>query len=210
MHMKKKWFLALFLVSILSILALSSGFFVQTRAEESTENCETCPMMVNAEAQDHLKVYDGEGTIHYVECIGCALKLLKTFDTLHIVTYCDWYGPEYTITIDISGSGANTIVDPPTATTLIGGGCTGNRVAYNETAAEALLANGFSHYTMAMMQQALPANTNVTSVSARALTFVGNQEETPAPQSPLIWVLLGVVAIAVVAGSIIAFKKLKK
>jgi len=208
--MRKTWFLALFLISILSILALSNVSFAQAQAEVSTQDCETCPMLVNAEAQDHLRVYDEEGKTHYVECIGCALKLLNTCDALHIETYCDWYGPDFAITIDINGSGANTIVDPPTATTLIGGGCTGNRVAYNQTAADALLANGFSQYTMTMMQQALPANTNVTSVTVRALTFAGNQDEQPEPQSPLLWILLTAVGIAVIVVSVIAFKKIKQ
>jgi hypothetical protein len=167
-------------------------------------------MMVNAEAQNHLIVYDGEGNRHYVECIGCALKLLKTCDTLHIETYCDWYGPDYKIVVEITGNGTTTIVDPSTATTLIGGGCTGNRVAYNQTAADALLANGFSQYTMTMMQQALPANTNMTTITARALTFAGNQEEQPAPQSPLLWILLAAVGIVVIVVSVIAFKKIKQ
>jgi len=208
--MKKTWLLVIFLISILSILTSSNVSFAQTQAEASTQDCETCPMLVNAEAQDHLKVYDGEGKTHYVECIGCALKLLKTCDALHIETYCDWYGPDYTITIDINGSGANTIVDPPTATTLIGGGCTGNRVVYNQTAADALLADGFSQYTMTMMQQALPANTNITSISKRALAFTANQEEPSTPQSPYLWIILGTIGIIVIAGSVIAFKKIKK
>lgn len=208
--MKRTLLVALFLISILSILTSNNVSFAQIGTEENNQNCETCPMIVNAEAQDHLKVYDGAGTIHYVECVGCALKLLKTCDTLHIETYCDWFGPNYKIVADITGNGTTTVVDPTTATTLIGGGCTGNRVAYNQTAADALLTNGFSNYTMTMMQQALPANTNMTTITARALTFAGNQEEQPAPQSPLLWILLGAIGITVIVGSIIAFKKIKQ
>jgi hypothetical protein len=92
---------------------------------------------------------------------------------------------------------------------LIGGGCTGNRVAYNQTAADALLANGFSQYTMMMMQQQLPAITNVTTLANRALTFALADTTTETPQSPLVPILLGVVAVAVVGLSIVAYKRIK-
>jgi hypothetical protein len=167
-------------------------------------------MEVGADAQEHFKVYDGNGTRHWVECIGCALKLLKTYDTLRIETYCDWYGPDYPITADISGHGSVSNINPETALLLAGGGCTGNRVAYNQTAADALLANGFSQHTMMMMQQPLPANTNVTTIAKRALTFVPTDTTTENPQSPLIPILLGVVAAAVVVVSIVAYKKIKR
>jgi hypothetical protein len=177
-------------------------------AQNESYPCETCPMTVGPDALAHLKVTDGNGTTHYVECIGCALKLLKTYDTIHIETYCDWYGPDYPITIDISQHGAVTAVDPSTALTLIGGGCTGNRVAYNQTAADALLANGFSQYTMMMMQQPLPANTNTTTIPARASAFALT-DTTETPQSPLVPILLVVVAVVVIGVSIVAYKKIK-
>jgi hypothetical protein len=206
----KKMLLVLILIATLTCsIGISNLAIAQMQSDTETYDCETCPMTVGADAQDHLKVFDGNGTRHWVECIGCALKLLKTCDTLHIETYCDWYGPNYTVTIDISEHGKVTTVTPDTALLLIGGGCTGNRVAYNQTAADSLLANGYSQYTMTMMQQTLPANTNTTSFPAKALTFTIADTAQPSSQ-PLMLALIAVVGIAVIAGSLIAFKKLKK
>jgi hypothetical protein len=171
--------------------------------------CETCPMTVGNDALNHLMVTDGNGTRHYVECIGCAFKLLKTYDTIKIVTFCDWYGPNYTITADISEHGAKAAVNPSTALILIGGGCTGNRVAYNQTAADQLIANGFSNYTMMMMHQALPSNTNTTTLVAKANTFAVGTTESPA-FSPTTPIVLAVAGIAVIVVAFVAFKKLKK
>jgi len=201
--MKRKTAMIVVMLVVLPILGS-----IGTSAAQSSQTCETCPMTVGDDALDHLKVTDGNGTRHYVECIGCALKLLKTYDTIRIETYCDWYGPDYKVTADISQHGATTTVNPQTALLLLGGGCTANRVAYNQTAADALLANGFSEHTMMMMQQALPANTNVTTITKRALTFAP-AEAVDTSQSPLIPILFGVVALVVIIGSVVAYKKLK-
>ncbi len=198
--------LSVIVATLVITLSLVGTAFAQTESYP----CETCPMTVGPDALDHLKVTDASGTRHYVECMGCALKLLKTFDTIHIETYCDWYGPEYKITADISQNGAVTTVNPESALLLVGGGCTGNRVAYNQTAADALLANGFSEYTMMMMKQPLPANTNVTTVSKRALTFAAAETTTVPPESPFVPIALGIVAVVVVIASIVAYKKLKR
>ena len=111
-YMNSKFLAALFL------LILSLNFFSLTQAQVSDQDCETCPMVVNAEAQEHFQVTDGNGDKHYVECMGCALKLLKTYETLHIETFCDWYGPDYKIVIDISEKGAITTVNPSSALVL--------------------------------------------------------------------------------------------
>ena len=192
---------------VLLAFAMTSGLVGRSLAQ--TQTCETCPMEVGADAQQHFAVYDGDGTKHWVECIGCSLKLLKTYDTIRIETYCDWYGPDYPVVAEISQQGAVTTVNPSTAVILMGGGCTANRVAYNQTAADELLANGYSAYTMMMMQQALPANTNVTTIQKRALTFAATSEEA-APQSYLLPAVIAVVGIVVIAGAIVAYKKVKR
>ena len=202
--MKSKILPAIAVVTMITLLGSIGIAFAQNESYP----CETCPMTVGPDALAHLKVTDGNGTTHYVECIGCALKLLKTYDTIHIETYCDWYGPDYPIIADISQHGAISNINPATALCLVGGGCTGNRVAYNQTAVDALLANGFSQYTMMMMQQPLPANTNITTIAKRALTFAPT-DTTENPQSPLIPILLVVIAIVVVGVSIVAYKKIK-
>jgi hypothetical protein len=196
------------ILAMFLLLCSAEITFAQMQIQESSIDCETCTMNVGADAQSHLKVYDGNGTRHYVECIGCALKLLKTQDTLHIETYCDWYGPNYTVTADISGNGSQTTVSPSTALLLVGGGCTGNRVAYNQTAADELLSNGFSQYTMMMMQQALPANTNTTTITQRALSYVQNQE-IQLSNSAVVIILIAIIGAILIIGSVIAFRKLK-
>ncbi len=206
--MKTKVLALIVFASTIMVLYSAEASFAQMQGNSQT--CETCPMEVGAEAQAHLKVTDGNGTRHYVECIGCALKLLNAYDTIHIETYCDWYGPEYKITADISQQGAVTDVDPESALLLVGGGCTGNRVAYNQTAADALLANGYSQYTMMMMQQPLPANTNTTTIAKRALTFTAATVTSEPSQSPLVIIGLGAVAAVIVVGSVVAYKKLRR
>jgi hypothetical protein len=206
--MNKKMLIAISIILLITFSLIDVSFAAMDINGEQT--CETCPMTVGNEALNHLMVTDGNGTRHYVECIGCAFKLLKTYDTIKIVTYCDWYGPNYTITADISEHGAKATVDPSTALLLVGGGCTGNRVAYNQTACDQLLANGYSkNYTMTMMQQALPPNTNTTTLVAKANTFVAGTTESPA-FSPTTPIVLAVVGIAVIVVAFVAFKKLKK
>ena len=195
----------LFIIALGFLGSIESVFTAMQTQSDIT--CETCPMTVGTEAQEHLMVYDGSGTRHYVECIGCALKLLKTYDTLQIQTYCDWYGPQYTVTANISQQGAVATVSPTTALILSGGGCTGNRVAYNQTAAEALLVHGFSEYTMTMMKQSLPANTNTTRIAERAQTYA--QSQGTAEPFPLVPLLLAVIGVGVAAGSFVAYKRLR-
>ena len=208
--MKKKNLIVALLVLALAISTSMAVSFAQMQPQGTEKDCETCPMKVGADAIQHLNVVDGNGTRHYVECIGCAMKLLKTCDTIHIETYCDWYGPNYPITADISQHGAATIVDPTSALLLVGGGCTGNRVAYNQTAADLLLANGFSGNTMMMMQQPLPANTNITTLDKKAQSFALADTTTETPQSPFVPILLGVVAVSIVVVAVVAYKKIKQ
>jgi hypothetical protein len=208
MIIRAKMLTVIMILSITTLMGIPALAIAQEQTE--TYECETCPMLVDAEAQDHFKVYDVNGDRHWVECIGCALKLLKTYDTLHIETYCDWYGPNYPIIIDISDQGAKTTVTPDTALTLMGGGCTGNRMAYNQTAADNLLSNGYSQYTMTMMKQSLPVNTNTTTVQQRALTFVASSTTEAPDQNPMLLVAIAVVGVAVILGGIVAFKKIKK
>src|SRR4030065_460149 len=100
--------LSIIVATLVITLSLIGTAFAQTESYP----CETCQMTVGPDALDHIKVTDANGTRHYVECMGCALKLLKTSDTIHIETYCDWYGPEYKITADISQHGETT-TEPP-------------------------------------------------------------------------------------------------
>jgi hypothetical protein len=173
-----------------------------------TQQCEACGMDVTPESQVRYRVTDGNGNVHYVECYMCALQLLNDYETLHIVTYCDWYGPNYPITIDSTNYGQTVTVNPGTAMYLRGGSCVTARAAYNQTAADNLLANGFSQYTSPEQQYALPSTTQVKLITDAINTWYAQPNATDKPTS-LTLVLIAVVGIAVIAGALVAFKKLK-
>jgi NAD/NADP transhydrogenase beta subunit len=61
---------------------------------------------------------------------------------------------------------------------------------------------------MMMMQQALPANTNTTTITQRALSYVQNQEIQPSNSSVVI-ILIAIIGAILIIGSVIAFRKLK-
>ncbi len=137
----------------------------------ATQTCEVCGMDVPADAQAKYMVTDGSGTVHYVECFMCALNVLKNYGEVNITTYCDWYGPNCLITVVSSQYGKVVTVNPSTALFLNGENCIVNRVAYNQTAADMLLANGFSKYTLPEQHYDLPANTQVSAVNQAAMIY---------------------------------------
>jgi hypothetical protein len=172
----------------------------------ATQTCEACGMEVAADAQTKYLITDGNGTAHYAECYMCALNLINKFDQLTINSYCDWYGPNYTVTVQSSQFGKDVNVTPPTAMFLNGGSCVINRVAYNQTAADALLANGFSRYTLPEQHYDMPNGTNVTTLTQAAITLAKNTSN-PTLTVPII---IGVFAGAAIIGlSILSYKKLK-
>jgi hypothetical protein len=173
-----------------------------------TLQCEACGMDVTPESQARYRVTDGNGNVHYVECYMCALQLINDYETLHIATYCDWYGPNYPITVDTSNYGAQVTVNPTTAIFLRGGSCVTARVAYNQTAADNLFANGYSQYTSPEQLYALPSTTQVKSVNDAISTWYAQADKTARPTS-LMLILSLVVGIIIIVSSIIAFKKLK-
>jgi len=166
-------------------------------------------MDVSPQEQSRYIVTDGNGNVHYVECFMCALNLVNDYQTVHIVTCCDWYGPNYPITIDSTNFGQTVTVSPATAMFLRGGSCVTARAAYNQTAADNLLANGFSQYTLPQQQYAMPSTTEVKLVTEAINTWYAKQNATNTPTS-LTLVLVAVVGVAVIAGSLIAYKKLKR
>jgi hypothetical protein len=170
--------------------------------------CEVCGMDVTPESQARYRVTDGTGQVHYVECFMCAMQLINDYETLHIETYCDWYGPNYPITIDTSNYGAQVTVNPSTAMFLRGGSCVTARVAYNQTAADNLLRNGFSQYTSPEQLYALPSTTQIKLVSDAISAWYAKADAT-GPPTTLMLALIFVVGVATIGGSIVAYKKLK-
>jgi hypothetical protein len=170
--------------------------------------CEPCEMTVTADDQWHFKVTDGTGQIHYVECFMCALNLIDNYDTLHIETFCDWYGPNYPITIDSTGRGAQVVIDPPGAMYLYTGACAGNRVAYNQTAADALKTD-YSQYTSQFQAHAWANSpTVVTVLDGVNMNNQMSPEEVAKPT--LTPILIGAVVVIVVVLVAVAFFKLRK
>ncbi len=165
-------------------------------------------MDVTAESQARYVVTDGNGNVHYVECFMCAMQLVNDYATLKIETYCDWYGPNYPVIINTSNFGQSVSVSPSTAIFLRGGSCVTARVAYNQTAADNLIANGFSQNTSPEQQYALPSTTQVKLVNDAISTWYAKADLTAAPTS-LMLVLALVAGVVIIIGSIFAFKKLK-
>ncbi len=170
--------------------------------------CETCGMDVTPESQARYKITDGTGKVHYVECFMCAMQLINDYETLHIETYCDWYGPNFPITVDTSNHGVTVVVNPSTAIFLRGGSCVTARAAYNQTAADNLIANGFSQYTSPEQLYSLPSTTQVKLVNDAISTWYAKADATAAPTSLMLALAL-VVGVVIIVGSVFAFKKLK-
>jgi hypothetical protein len=172
-------------------------------------DCEACGMNVTADSQARYRLTDGTGKVHYVECFMCAMQLINDYESLKIQTYCDWYGPNYPITINTSNYGKTVSISPATAIYLRGGSCVTARAAYNQTAADNLFSNGFSQYTSPEQHYALPSNSQVKLVNEAISTWYAQADTTAAPTS-LIFLLFVIVGIVVIVGSIIAYKKLKR
>jgi hypothetical protein len=173
-----------------------------------SQTCESCGMEVPPNAQAKYIITDGNGVTHYAECYMCALNLINKYDKLTVNSYCDWYGPNSTVTVESSQFGKTVSVTPTTAMFLNGGSCVINRVAYNQTAADALLANGFSMYTLPMQHYDLPPTTKVTTVENAALTFASTSHPS-ATQTPLLLIVATVIGVIIVSIAGLAFWKMK-
>jgi hypothetical protein len=83
------------------------------------------------------------------------------------------------------------------------------RAAYNQTAADNLLDSGFSQYTSPEQHYALPSTTQVKLVNDAINTWYAQADTTAAPTS-LVLVLFLAVGVAIIGGSIVAYKRLKR
>ena len=186
-----------------------AGYTIYQLATET--RCEACGMIVTPEIKEHIKIVDGSSVTHYACCQGCMLRLLdpKTgFSTLHIETFCDYYGSGYKITIDATLNGNKTITTPSTAVILLGtkvvASCANNRIAYNQTAAETLIRDGYSSNTMSWQKNPLPQGTPIMSVAmtAKAMAQKGISYTPPSLMVPIILTSFGVI-ILVVSGVVL-------
>ena len=167
-------------------------------------------MPVTVDDEWHFRITDGAGNIHYVECYGCALNLIKMYETLHIQSFCDWYGPNYSITVDSTGYDAQVIVNPISAMYLNGGSCNANRVAYNQTAADAL-KDGYSQFTSLFQQHDWAQPPTVMTVAQAVTMYNGNKQITQtSSDSFLLPTLIGAACVAALATGFAGYKKLRR
>ncbi len=180
-------------------------------AQTATQSCESCGMEVTMDDEAHFKITDGQGNMHYAECCMCALNLIKRYDTLHITTFCDWYGPNYTINVDSTSFGAHVTVTPTTAVYLYAGSCDNNRVAYNQTAAVAL-KNDYSEYTSMLQQHDWSEEPTAINVSQAVVMYNSNAkiENTTESNSLLVPALVAASSFAVIGVSIVSYRKFRQ
>ena len=195
-------------VLAMSQAALKFGGGESSQNPPNDKTCEVCGMAVASEAQTRYLITDETGAVHYVECLMCALNLVNDYNQVNITTSCDWYGPIYTITVKSKNFGKEVTVDPPTAQFLNGGNCVVNRGAYNQTAADELLAKGYSQYTLTEQQYALPSNTEVTSVQNAALEYGQTTPMQPSQTNAVLAIVIAIGTVAIIA-SLLAFRKMK-
>ena len=164
-------------------------------------------MDVTPESQGRYIVTDGNENAHYVECYMCALALINDYETLHIATFCDWYGSDYPIIVNSSNYGGKVIVSPSTAIFLRGGSCVTARAAYNQSAADNLLSNGYSQYTSPEQRYMLPSSTEVKQVKEAIAAWYA-QPDTIDSSIPLTFILVACIGAAIIVASLFAYKKL--
>jgi len=181
------------------------------------ERCPACGMLITPEMDEHFEIYDGDGNQVYACCIGCVFRLLdpvRGWDELHIKTFCDWYGPDYPITIDAYDHGQRVEFTPDTVKALIGakvtGSCASNRIAYNQTAVEALLENGYHpENTMTFQHCALPEQGAfpIASPSKVAPVLAEAPGIAYVPPSPLLPISFAIIGVVVLVAAIVAYRK---
>ncbi|HSQ48823.1 MAG TPA: hypothetical protein VLL96_03970 [Candidatus Deferrimicrobiaceae bacterium] len=195
------------IVNLLIIASLLISGMASMVSSQTTILCESCGMDVTPESQSRYRVTDGNGNTHLVECYMCALALVNDYESLHIETFCDWYGPDFPITVDSSNYGGKVIVNPPAAMFLRGGSCVTARAAYNQTAADNLLTQGYSQFTSPEQRYALPSSSQVKPVSEAIETWYSNPRNTE-PSTPLALIIVAVIGVTIVITSIFAYRKL--
>jgi len=178
-------------------------------SEEGTHECEACGMTVTEDDLWHFNVTDETGKQHYVECYMCALNLIKRYETLHIQAFCDWYGQDYPITVSSSGYGAQTTVNPQSAMYLYAGTCENNRVAYNETAADAL-GVGYSQNTSLLQQHEWISTPTIITVSEAIALYNPNSKKQDTQQNYNNLILVAFGSLGASAAVIVAVAKFRK
>ena len=161
--------------------------------------CEKCGMNVDPTGQARLRILDTNGTTHIACCPMCAFKLLNaTNGELNITSYCDYYGTSYPIRMSIRAYGGEVQVSPSSALIINGGSCAKNRIVYNSSAADGLLAppnNGTSPWLSPLTNATVLANATRMGVAQAALQFGGGV----VPEFSAVAMILAFAGVAVFA-----------
>ena len=180
------------------------------------DRCPVCGMLITPEMDEHFEIYDEDGNRVHSCCIGCVFRLLdpvRGWDELHLKTFCDWYGPDYVITIDMYDHGKRVEFTPDTAKAMLGAkvvkSCANNRIAYNQTAVEALLKNGYHpENTMTYQHSALPEGTfPIAPPSKVAPVLAEDPGIAYVPPSTLLLVSFAIIGVVILVATIVAYRK---
>jgi len=213
----------LYAILILSLFTSNLVFIFPAEAQE-TRPCDQCGMTIDAIGQVRFNIVDVNNTRHYACCPVCALKLIKTYGDLNITAFCDYNGPSYPITINAKGYGSEVSVSPTSALIILGGGCAKNRIVYNATAADLLLAppnNGASSWLSPLTNATVLPNATRIGVAQAALQYGGgvpspspSAASTPTPTSTTGFVFditsYAIIGVAVVAAIVVVAAVLLK
>jgi hypothetical protein len=164
-------------LTLVIMIGLSTPIYAQTTVQE----CEKCGMTVDSMGQARFNIVDVNSTRHYACCPMCAFALLKTYGELNYTSFCDQYGPSFPITIQAEQYGSVVTISPPSAMVILGGGCAKNRIVYNSSAAEALLAppnNGTSKWLSPVTNATVLPNATRRGIAEAILTQGGGTSAT--------------------------------
>jgi hypothetical protein len=198
-------------------VAFAGGIGYWYYRDYAPKRCEACGMEIMTASEEHFQIRDQltEEQL-YACCQGCALKLAdpeRGHKEFTIETYCDYFGPEKKITINVRDYGNSVTVTPTTARLLLGAkvvkSCANNRFAYNQEAVDGLLKNGFSKYTMMWQQHPLPQGTPVMEIP-KATPTLAKGGITYVEPSLILPAIVGVAGALTLGGSLLAYRKLTK
>ncbi len=171
--------------TLLITLLLVSSLFALTQSQVTTQTCSQCGMELDATGQARYRIVDASGVQYVACCPICALKLQRTYGDINITSFCDYYGPNYPITISSKNNGTDVTVNPPDALIIVAGSCSKNRLVYNSSAADALLAppnNGTSQWLSPLTNATVLANaTRMRVAQAALINGAGLPSSTPSP-----------------------------
>jgi len=203
-------------VLIIAAIVLFSAAGYLSYQYYGLDRCPACGMLITPDMKEHFFITDGEGNRIYVCCQACMLRILdpvKGYDQIRIETFCDWYGPEYKIIIEAKNHGNDTMVNPDTVVLLLGAmvvpGCGSTRIAYNQTAAEMLLMDGYSKYTMMHQRNQLPEGTPIVTVASAATMLSTRVGITYVAPRPWLVIAVSVIGVIVLAESSLMHKSLE-